>query len=116
MEEGETSKEKASSSKKRKSVPGLEIEEIVKESSEMETDDSNDEDSWKDEELGNEEESGDNEPSHEIPILSECPGKDNSHLMEEVDLKDNKETEMNFEKEMNKDFEKDLTKDRDSED
>lgn len=68
----------------------------------METDDSDGDDSWKDEEVGIEEESGDNESDNEIPIHSECPGKDNNHPMEDVDYKDNEKIYANSERERNK--------------
>lgn len=116
MEGGDLGKEKVSSSKKRKSAPGMEIEEIEKEGSEMETDDSDGDDKWKDEEVGIEEESSDNESDNESPMHSECPGKDNSHPMEDMDYKDNEEIDVNSERERNKEPEKNMTKDSLSED
>ncbi|XP_059065961.1 uncharacterized protein LOC131857422 [Cryptomeria japonica] len=116
MEGGDSNKEKASSSKKRKSAPGMEIEEMDKEGNEMEMDDSDGEDGSKDEEVGNEEESGDNESDNEIPFHSDFPDKDNSYPMEDVEYKNNEEIDVNSKRERNKEPKKDMTKDILSED
>lgn len=118
LEGGDSSKEKVYSSKKSKSASGIETheekietKEMGKEGSEMDMDDSDGEDSWKDEEVGIKEEGDDSESNNESPIHSDCPGKDNSHPMEDVEYKDNEDKDVNSEREENKDPKKDMTKD-----
>ncbi|XP_059068494.1 uncharacterized protein LOC131859000 [Cryptomeria japonica] len=88
LEEGEPSKEEATSRKKRKSATRMKFhedknytEEIGKEGSEMEIDESEGEDNWKDEEMGAEHEEGENESDNDNPIHSASPGNDNNQPM-----------------------------------
>ncbi|XP_057813812.2 uncharacterized protein LOC131027733 [Cryptomeria japonica] len=102
LEEGEPSKEEATSRKKSKSATGMkdhdennDIEEIGKEGSEMEIDESESEDSWKDEDVGVEDEEGENESDNDSPIHSASLGNDNSQPMVDLDDKDNEEKDLN---------------------
>ncbi|XP_059078090.1 uncharacterized protein LOC131876664 [Cryptomeria japonica] len=123
LEEGEPSKEEATSRKKSKSVIGMkaheeknDIEETGKEGSKMETDESEGEDSWKDEDVGAEYEEGENESDNDSPIHSASPGNDNSQPIVDVDDKNNEEKELNSKREKNKEPKKDMAKDSLSED
>ncbi|XP_057873927.2 uncharacterized protein LOC131079901 [Cryptomeria japonica] len=123
LEGGESTKEKASSSKKSKSAFRTEAheekkdtEETGKDGSEMDTDDSEGEDSWKDEDVGVEDEEGENESDNDSPIHSASPGNDNSQPMVDVKDKGNEKKDVNSEREKNKEPKKDTTKDSLSED
>ncbi|XP_059067487.1 uncharacterized protein LOC131858305 [Cryptomeria japonica] len=117
LEEGEPSKEEATFRKKSKSAIGMKVhedkndtEEMGKEGSEMEMDESEGEESWKYEETGVEHEEGENESDHDSPIHSASPGNDNSQPMVDLDDKDNEEKDLNSEMEKNKEPEKDMEK------
>ncbi|XP_059066305.1 nucleolin 2-like [Cryptomeria japonica] len=123
LEGGDSSMEKATSSKKSKSASRMEtheekndIEEIGKDGSEMDTDDSDGEDSWKDEEVGVEDEGGENESDNDSPIHNANTSNYNSKPMVDMEDKDNEDKDVNYEREESKEPEQDITKDRLSED
>ncbi|XP_059073175.1 uncharacterized protein LOC131873994 [Cryptomeria japonica] len=91
-------------------------EETRKDGSEMEMDESGDEESWKDEDVGAEEDEAEDVSDQDSPIHSARLGNDNSQPMVEKDDKVNEEKEMDSEREKNKEPEKEMTKDNLSKD
>ncbi|XP_059067153.1 DNA polymerase II subunit B4-like [Cryptomeria japonica] len=123
LEEGEPSKEEATSTKKSKSATGMkaheeknDIEETRKNGTEMDTDESEGEDTWKDEDVGVEDEEGENKFDNDSPIHSVILGNNNNQPIVDVDDKDNKEKDLNSEREKNKEPKKEMAKDSLSED
>ncbi|XP_059073535.1 uncharacterized protein LOC131874263 [Cryptomeria japonica] len=112
LEGGESSKEKATSSKKSNNAFGTETheenndtEEIGKDGSEMDMNDSDGEDNWKDEEVGVEDEGGENEFDNDNSIHTASPGNYNNKPMVDVEDKDNEDKDVNSEREENKELE-----------
>ncbi|XP_057816607.1 uncharacterized protein LOC131029935 [Cryptomeria japonica] len=107
LEEGEPSKEEATSREKSKSAIGMkahkdknDIEETGKEGNEMETNESEGEDSWKDEDVGAKHEEGENESNNDSPIHSASPGNDNNQPMMDDKRKEDDRDQKQWKKEM----------------
>lgn len=111
MEEGGLSKEESTQRKKSKNATGLKIQEdkdnqkemendsddIEKDCSEMEIDESRGEERWKEEDVGEEEEGAEDVSNQDSPTHSVSLGTVNSQPMEEQDNKVNKEKEIDIE-------------------